>query len=356
MPWDFAQLFGEAIRSLPERPMVKRNYIYASELGLDYCTRYLKMHAHPFSNPYNDRTKRKFMSGQIFEWIVYLILSVTGILKAKQLKGSVELPGLLRVSGKLDFVAGGEVVDWEQSRQEMKTIQRLFALSFSDMPPIIEHSVDRILFRMEQMFSRVPLREYIMECKAVSAFVSDLIEKSNKPRAGHPLQTLHYLLANKEIPEGFIGYINKDSFEYNQFLVQPTKDLLKQYRDDVKTMTDYYNNSGKNFLKNMPPKSPEVVFEEASFRFVKSNGAEYTPYLTMLYGYKNIDEFKERWQKPLNSWNYTFKRVVLGKNLTPTNKEAIIEAKKVFPEFDKYVAKAKASGAFETPETEEDGE
>lgn len=354
LEWDFVSLFSEVIRSLPERPMMKRSYIYASELGGDYCSRYLKMHAHPYSNPFNDRARRKMISGQIFEWIVYLILSMTGLLKQKQLKGVVELPGMLHVSGKLDFVVGGEVVDWEAVRQEVKTIQRLFALSFSDMPPVIEHSVEKIIDRMEMMFSRVLLREYVFECKSVSTFVYALIEKSGKARQGHPLQTLHYLLANR-IPEGFVGYINRDSFEYQQcHVLHNDKQLVKAYHDDVRTMTEYYNASGKNYLKNMPPKAPEVMFEEASFRFVKSNHAEYSQYLEFLYGIKSIDDFKAKWDKPIASYNRTFKRCVTGANMTNINKEVIAEAKKMFPDWDKYVAQAKAAGAFDKPENEDD--
>jgi hypothetical protein len=353
MPWEFSSLFNEAIRSLPERPMMKRNYIYASELGGDFVSRYLKMHAHPYSNPFNDRSRRKMISGQIFEWIVYLILTMTGILKQKQLKGEVELKGMLRVSGKLDFVVGGEVVDWEAQRQEVKTIQKLFALSFSDMPPVIEHSLERVLFRMEQMFSRVPLRQYIFECKSVSGFVYSLIERTNVPRSGHPLQTLHYLIANNE-PEGFIGYINRESFEYLQYPVVPTKELMKSYKQDIKTMTEYYNNSGKNYLKNMPPMEPEVVFEDATFRFVKNNHVEYSPYLTFLTSLKSIDEFAQKWAGELRAFNYAFKRCVKGENITDNNKQSIANAKKYFPEWDRLVAKAKAAGAFDKPEIEEE--
>ncbi len=354
MPWDFSSLMNEAIRSIPERTSIKRDYIWASEISHDFASRYLKMHNHIPSNPPNERAKRKFCSGHIFEWIVQLILTVCGIIKEKQLRGEVQLPGMLRVSGKLDFIAGGEIIDWELARQEMKTIQRLFAVSLSEMPPIIEHSVERILFRMEQMFSRVPLKEYLIECKSVSGFVGDLIERTNKPRPAHPLQLIHYLLANK-MKDGVLVYVNKDSFMCYQFDVTPTKDLVKQYTQDVATMTGYYKESGKNYLKNIPPLAPEVIFEPATFRFVKNTLVEYSNYLSFLYPkYKDFDDFKEAWKKPLTSWNYTFKRAVKGDNMTDTNRAAMSEAKKIFPEWDKMVAKAKSAGAFEKPETDDD--
>lgn len=355
MTFDFASLMNEAIRSLPERALTKRSHIWASEIGHSFVDRYLKMNGHIPTNPPNDRSRRKFISGHIFEWIIQLILTVCGILRQKQLRGEVQLPGCLMVSGKLDFIVGGEVIDWELARQELKTIQRLFALSLSEMPPIIEHSIERILFKMEQMFSRVPLKEVVLECKSVSGFVSDLIDKTGKPRQGHPLQTLHYLLANK-LDEGMLLYVNKDSFLCHQFTIHPSKDLLKTYKDDVKQMTEYYNNSGKNYLKNMPPKESEILFYDEECRFAKNNFVEYSPYLTMLYGYKDFDEFNEKWKKPIASWNRTFKRCVTGANMTPLNKQVIAEASKVFPLWDKYVAKAKASGIFDKPEQEGEDE
>jgi hypothetical protein len=274
-----------------------------------------------------------------------------GVLKEKQLRGEVKLDGLLTVSGKLDFIVGGDI-DWEKAKAEVKSVQKLFSLSIGEMPPIVFHSAERILFRMEEMFKRVPLKEVILECKSVSSFVSDLMEKTKKPRQGHPLQLLHYLLANK-LDEGMLLYVNKDSFFCHQFSVHPTKDLIKTYKDDVKTMTGYYNNSGKNYLKNIPPLSPEVLFYADEFRFAKNNFVEYSPYLTMLYGYKDFDEFKRRWQYEVTAWNRVFKRCARGDNITNLNKGVIQKAQAAFPEWDKYVQIAKKAGAFQKTDDEE---
>lgn len=352
MPWDFSSLMNEAISCLPERPMTKRTNIWASEIGGDYCSRYLRMHAHKMSNPPNDRSRRKFVSGHIFEWIVQLILTMCGVLKEKQLRGEVQLPGCLMVSGKLDFIAGGDI-DWEKARAEVQAMQKLFAVSIGDMPPIVFHAVERVLWRMEQMFTRVPLKEVILECKSVSGFVGELIERTRKPRPRHPFQILHYQLANK-MNDGVLLYINKDSFMCYQFDVTPTKDLLRLYKDDVKTMTEFINNSGKNYLKNMPPKAAEVLYYEDEFRFAKNTDVEYSPYLEFLYGYKDFDAFKTRWLKPVSAWNRTFKRCVTGANMTTNNKEVIAGATKAFPEWDKYVQQARKAGAFQKEEKEDE--
>lgn len=369
MPWDFSSLFNEAIRTLPERPMVKRDYLWASELQMDAYSRYLRMWAHPMSNPINDRSRRKFIMGHLVEWTVGLMLTLTGILKSKQMRGEVQLPGLLKVTGKLDFVAGGNI-DWVKAREEVRRIQMLFAVSFDDMPPIIRHAIDYVFTKMEIMFAFSPLREYILECKSASGLIMKLIQKSNKPRRRHVLQPFHYLLANKDIPEAQLLYISKDDAIMETFPVTRTKELMKVYTDDVKMMTDYYNNSGRNYMKNLPPKEPEMLFEEDSFTFQKNMNVQYSNYLTMGWGYKDYDAFEERWAKVKSSWNRTFKRHVLegttvertvnGKTtssvmkLTAANIEIIKEASKLFPEWDKYVQLARKSGAFQKPEENED--
>lgn len=351
MPWDFASLFNEAIRSLPERPLVKRDYMYASEIKKDYASRYLRMHAHPMSNPPNDRSRQKFAMGHITEWIVGLILSITGILKSKQMRGEVALPGMLRVSGKMDFTAGGDV-DWKVAQERVKEIRAAFAVSMDDMPPIIFHSVERILFRMEQMFSRVPLKEYILEIKSCASFISNRIMKTNQAMPDHVMQAFHYALANDM--DALLVYICKDDAMCHQFEVTKSKQLVKEYTEDVATMTAYYKSSGSNYLKNIPEKAPEVYFDYPSFTFLKNSQVAYSPYLTMLYGLQDFDAFKYKWQYKVTAWNRVFKRVVRGDNITPANTVIIKDALQMFPEWDKMAAKAKAAGAFQ--KTDEDEE
>lgn len=345
MPWDFASLWNEAIRSLPERPLQKRDHIWASELGGAYIDRYLKMHGHPYSNPINFRSKRKFTAGHIWEWIVGIVLTATGIIRAQQLRGEVQLPKLLKVTGRLDFIAGGDI-DWVKAKENVQVMQQIFSTSVDDMPPFIKHAVDRILFKMEQMFTRVPLKEIILECKSVGGIMAGRLENATKAMAHHELQNLHYLIANK-MKHGAVLYVSKDDAFCYQFDVEPTKELLKKYRDDVKTMTAYYRSSGKDYLKTLPPLEKEVSFNEVSFQFVKNFYVEYSNYITFLYGYKDFEEFKYKWQRPLAAWNRVFKRCVRQDNMTPANLDIIIEAKKTFPDWDKYVSKAKAAGAFQ---------
>lgn len=347
VPWSFSQLWNDALHCIPENPMIKRDRIYASELGLPFIDRYLKMHAIPYSTPINERSKRKFSSGDCWEWIISLLLTVLGILKERQLKGVVELPGLLPVSGKLDFIAGGEV-DWDKAKAEIKRIQDVFSLSISQMPKFIFHAIEHILPQMEKRFNKAPLKEVIFECKSISSYVSDRMTKTGKPMKHHVLQNLHYMLANK-YDEGTLFCICKDDAIGHQFQITITKPLLKMYRDDVKQMTEYYNASNhKNPMKTLPPKEPEIYFDDELYKFtINRMGVEWSNYLELLYGYKTPEQFRDKWKKVIPAWSRVFKRCVTNEKMTPSNLNYIKEAKTVFPEWDKYVAKAKAAGAFD---------
>ena len=208
--------------------------------------------------------------------------------------------------------------------------------------------------------------ETIIECKSVSGFVFNLIKSNNKPRRGHDLQALHYLLHQKQIHQASLLYISREDCMLQQIDIERTPEILMRYKKDVATMTEYFNAAGKNYLKNIPPPDEEVIFEESSFRFVKSSKVEYSSYLTYTFQYKNIDEFKDKWDDTLSKWNRVFRRHVLegkpqgkkGKPLTLTadNIATIAEAKTVFPDWDNYVEQARKSGAFDKLEENEEND
>lgn len=352
VPWNFASLWNTALHSVPNRISQKRDYIYASELLSAPVDTYLKLHNIPPSNPPNDRSLRKFAAGHFFEWIVGMVLTMTGILKEKQLRGEVSLPGLLRVSGRLDFIAGGQV-DWQLAAQEIEKVKKLFSVSISDMPPIVFHAIEYILKSMENQYKRTPLKEVVFECKSVSSFMSEKVERSG-PMPHHILQCVHYLLANK-MDEAALVYICKDDMLTHQFQVFNSKETLKMYRDDVKTITEYYNASNfKNPMKTLPPKEEEVLFAEGVWRFEKNFKVEYSNFLELLYNIKTPEVYRYKWQYKIAAWNRVFKRAVRGDNITAANTVIIKEALKQFPNWDKLVAKAKAAGAFQKPDENED--
>lgn len=344
--WNFASIWNEALRSMPDKPLQKREHIWASELGGSFIDRYLKMHAIPYTNPPNDRSRRKFVAGHIWEWIIGLVLTMVGVLKQKQLRGEVEIPGLLRVTGKLDFVAGG-VIDWERSRAKIREIQQLFAVCFDDMPPFILYAIDKVLASMERQYGNNPIKEMILENKAVSTPMFEKIEKSKRAIPHNVLQSYHYILANKTITEAKLNYVCKDDSIMQEFDIEHSRQLLGFYKADVQEMTVLFQVSNKkNPLKTMPPKEAEVLFDADVFRFEKNFRVEYSNYLEMLYGYKTPEEFRMKWASQVSNWNRVFKRCVSGAKMTDMNKQVLHEVTKKFPFWDDMVYKAKSKGVF----------
>jgi hypothetical protein len=236
-------------------------------------------------------------------------------------------------------------------------MQQMFDFSFDDMPRFVTHAVTHILARMEKQFGNKPLKEIILENKAISAFMSEKIQKSGKAMPHNVLQTFHYLLANPEISQAKLNYICKDDNIMQEFTIERGVKIAQFYRDDVTKMTEIYNASNVNKpLKTMPKPEPECLFDTNVFRFEKNFRVEYSNYLTMLYGYATPEDFRMTWQKNVTSWNRVFKRCVKGENMTPANLSIIKEASKLWPEWDKWVQKAKSVGAFMTEEELEEVE
>src|SRR5688572_30835972 len=159
--WTFIEIWNNSLLSVSERPTVYRDYMYASELGNSYIDRYLKMLGTKPTNPPNNRSLRKFQAGNIWEWIVGFVLTRAGVLTARQIRSQVELPGCLRVSGKLDFIAGGDL-DFERAQ---------FEISQLHLPELIEHATTEIISNLKTMYAGKTLVEVIMEAKSVSSFV-----------------------------------------------------------------------------------------------------------------------------------------------------------------------------------------
>lgn len=351
---NFANLWNEMLHSIPQFPLEKRNRIYASELGLPFIDRYLKMHAIPYSTPINDRSKRKFSTGEFVEWFVGLILSVAGILKGKQLRVYSDLPSMLQVSGKLDYVIDNPA-DWEAAKAEIKKIQDLFSLSLIGMPRFVRYAFDYIIPALEKQFKNSPVKESIFEVKSISSFVSQRIEKTGQTYPHYILQAFHYIYANK-MDEGILFHLSKDDSKAYQFNVYNNKENLKLYKADIKQMTEYYNASNhKSPMTTLPPKERETLFDETTFTFgLNKMGIEWSNYLELLYGYKTPEEYRLKLGPSVRSWNYTFKRCVRGDRMTDKNLDAVRSANKIHPDWDKYVTLAKKAGAFQKPEEAED--
>lgn len=354
--WNLSQIWNATLDNPSSRPIIARDYMYASEIGKSFCDRYLKMYGVKPSNPPNTRSLRKFQAGDSWEFIIGMVLSAAGMLKKQQIRVEVKFPKLLRVSGRLDFVVGAPE-NFQAAKDNIKKMQESLELMGWTLPPFFFNAMEKFI----EKYKGKPLQDVIAEIKTVSSFMMEKIQKTGEPMPHHVFQNFHYVYGNEAgIQNGKLLYICKDDCIMEEFVIDNNEKILAAYKEDVKKMTKYYKAgfNPKNPQELMPPKEPLVLFEEGVWRFAKNWNVEYSDYLSYLWPeYPTPEAYRMAWQYKVSSWNRVFKRCVKGDRMTDNNKQAIADALKHFPLWDKYVAKAKAAGAFQKPEEgDEDGE
>lgn len=299
--------------------------MWAGEIGGSYIDRYLKMKAVPPTNPPNPRSMRKFEAGNMIEWIVELVLRRAGILIDSQEWLSYQYPGLLEVTGRLDFLAGG-TPDWEKARGEVHALQ---------LPEFFNRGTGAIIQHFQTKYPN-GLDKIVIEVKSCSSFMFERYEKVGA-NDNHVLQIFHYLKA-KNLSEGHIVYVSKDDLRMLEFAVHNPSPVEAFYKADIEKMTGYINRN------EQPPLEKDLTFNEEIGRFSANYKVGYSNYLTKLYGYKDQFEFDIRYRGKVASWNRVFGRCVKGDNMTKLNLEVIEEIKKMFPDLDEKIAYVKSKG------------
>lgn len=365
VPWSLASVWNTTLDTPDDRPYIPRNYCYASEIGSSFVDRYLKMYGVKMSNPPNTRSRRKFQAGNSWEFILGMVLISAGMLKKKQMRIEGQFKGMLRVSGRLDYVVGSPD-SWDEAKANIQKVKDGLELLGLDVPPFFYRAIDNFV----DLYKGQKLIDVIAEMKALSSFMMEKLQKTGQPLYHHAMQIFHYVYWNEDgIDIGKLFYTGKDDCLMEEFDVQNDERLLKMYKDDIKQMTKYYNAGfdPKNPKKFMPPLEPLVLFEEGLWKFSKNWAVEYSNFLTYLYVYDTPEQYRNAWQYKVSSWNSAFKRYVLsgtyqkreGKpdlliKVTDNNEEKRADAIKYFPNWDKLVAKAKAAGAFKKPDENEE--
>lgn len=305
--WSLSQIWNSCSYK-KDRPLQRRAYVYASELSQPFCDRILKMDAVPATNPPNDRSRRKFLAGNLFEYLVKQILTCSGFYAEDEFKiDAVPYLDCLPVHGRADFKSIKGIIDPEAA------LYRLNKLAFPDYLYNIGRTIIESLIGIN-------LKEKIFELKSVSSFTMDRIEVIRRPIASHTLQGYHYQ-KNSGI-EAEICYLCRDDLRMRQFPINAEISEIV-YRNDLEQITGYYKNRRKK-----PPIEPLAKFEEITGKFSKNLGIEWSPYLTMLYQFKTPDEYREA-VSFVTKWNRTLSRYVLAENgsKTPTGKPIEITAK-----------------------------
>jgi hypothetical protein len=296
--WNLAQIWN-ACAFKENRPLVKRDYVYASELGSPLCDRFLKMNAVAYTNPPNNRSLRKFLAGNLLEYIVKIILIASGVYKHDEIKADgTPYDDCLSVHGRLDFKCGS-YIDGAES------IARLNEINLPDYLYIIGKKI------IEELDGK-HLEEVILELKGVSTFAMDKVERMGAAIPNHTLQGYHYQ-KHKGIPANIV-YCCKDDCRMAQFGID-AKQAEVLYKADLQQMTYYFKK------KKQPPVEPLAKFDDTLGRFSKNLGVEYSPYLTKLYGFETPEAYRES-VGFVEKWNRTLARYFMVETgaTTPTGK------------------------------------
>jgi len=282
--------------------------------------RYLKMKGVEPTNPPNIRSLRKFEAGNLVEWVVRFVLERAGIIQDSQERVMIEYPKLLKVSGRLDFLAGG-CIDFERAQNDIVK---------SYLPESIQASSLYIAQRLYDQYGDKPLQTKVLEIKSCSSFVMDMLERTEKPIKHHRLQLFHYMKGLGM--SGELAYICKDDLRMMCFQYEPTEELELEYISDLNAITH-------NFKSNIrPPLERPIVVEDGKFK--KNLGIEYSNYLKFLYDFDEPRDYSDSVKSQVARWNRVVARYAKGDNITKKNEEVREEIEKAGYAFRPIVEQA----------------
>jgi hypothetical protein len=305
--WTFGSVWNKSLEEREERPVRPRDHLWASELGKSPVDIFLKLKGEPLTNPPNARSMRKFEAGNIWEWIVGMVLTRAGILLQAQEWVSYQYPGLLEVTGKADFIAGG-TPDFDKAKREIDSI---------GLPDVFKRAFKNIVAHLESNYPN-GLHTKVLEVKSLSAFMYDGLERTGKASKIHRLQTYHYL-KSKGIERGDVVYVCRDDCRMMEIPVYLNSEVEQEYKDEIATISHYVK------MDQMPKLERPIVFDKDLKKFAKNFNVAYSGYLTKLYGFKDQAEFDDRYQPMSEKWNRVLGRVKTGKPMTAANKVYLAE-------------------------------
>lgn len=312
MDWTFFDKWNQSLEAgRPERPLLPRNHIWATELGGSFIDRYLKMNGTAQSNPPNPRSLRKFEAGNIWESIIKFVLLRAGILQNSQKWVEFKYPDSLQVTGKLDFIAGGKP-DYSLSAEIMEK-------EFAWLPEFISRATLNIVDKLKEI--KTELKPIILEVKSCSSFMFDNYEKCGIPDPKHSLQLFHYLKA-ENLDEGHIVYVCKDDARLLEMEIKNPSDLEQQYYRDIELMTEYMKSTER------PPLEKPITWKENFGKFAANWKVSYSNYLKMLYGFENQFAFENTYKPIVSAWNRVISRLKKGDKMTDSNKKYLDDIQK----------------------------
>lgn len=314
--WSFSSLWNASLDIDRQRELVERDYVWASELGRGFYDRYWKMKGREPTTPPNLRTRRKFEAGNLMEWVIRQVLSRAGVLKESQ-EHIVYEGGPIKVTGRCDFRAGGEVTPLSEG--DLIGMPENFAA-------IASHTVDLLMDKYPD-----GLREVGLEIKSCAAIMFDRYLEAPGPH--HALQAFHYARTTKE--PFLLIYVSRDDLRMCEWIILPEHEQYRiLYDKDLKDMSEYLKFSEEEISEH---KEPLLLWEDEKFK--KNFEVEYSNYLTD-YGFERPDEYTDK-AKISTRLNNVVKSIKIGKKLSKLNLEAIELGVSFYPEVENILNKLK---------------
>lgn len=304
--WTFHEVWNSAFEKRNSRPVVERDYLWASELGKSAIDVYLRLKGTEPTNIPDSRALRKMEAGNYFEYLVKLILLRAGVLSSSQERVEHQFDGLMKVTGRLDFIGGG-MPNYEETKKFLEE---------EDAPETLKQSCFDVV---EYLLGKYPdgVGEKIIEVKSVSLIAFEKIMRKNEPIDSHLNQLTHYMLG-KQMP-GMLLYLCRDDMRMCAFDYVITDELITRQKERVQFLTGVYNSDKE------PEKEPLFMFDDFELKFVRNFNVQYSNYLTKLYNFEHPENYAEMATKTLSRWNRVLTRIKDGKDMTDNNLEALNE-------------------------------
>ena len=307
--WGIASAWTASFDDAEPRVLEKRDYLWASELYSAPIDVWLKMRAEPYTNPPNTRSLMKFESAHLVEWVIGLILRRAGILKGEEVRCEYQYPDLLKVTGRMDKLAGG-TPNYEYAKSELLAL---------NLPEGFMRGMEKIITTLQAKYPN-GLAEKPIEIKSVSSFAMDSMENKKVSIKRHRVQLYHYLISGG-YKNGMLVYYCRDDSRMMEFNVALDSPVEKEYRERIELLTRFHGET------EAPPKEKMIVWDEDSGKMSKNFNIEYSNYLTKLYGFEKPRDYSEIWGKKATSWNRVLGRVKSASKMTPLNLAVLEEIK-----------------------------
>lgn len=320
--WSLSHVWNKSLDTDRQRELKQRDYVWASELGGSYYDRYWKMKGRQLTTPPNFRAQRKFEAGNLAEWMVLQVLKRAGILQETQT--TVEFTeGPIKVRGRCDFIAGGEIQD----------------VDLSDLPESLADMSAATLQNLKELFP-TGLATQGLELKSCSAQIFNKYERA--PSMQHGLQAFHYA-HTLDLPFHLV-YLCRDDLRMVEYVILPDSEKwMELYMNDLDYIANMISAVDTGSAEAGDYAEPLIAWNEEDKKFEKNWKVEYSGYLTD-YGFERPDEYADK-AKMATRLNNVVKSVNAGTKLRKANLEAIELVKGFYqPAYLKLIDMMEAKG------------